>query len=145
VTALAVVAAVALRPKPPAAPEEIRGDSLLEKGYELYQMRCVSCHGVLGKGDGPISKAIGPPPPGDLSDREWKHGDQPEQVLKVIAEGAPGTQMAGWASALSPHEVKAVAGYVFHLAGRPVPEAYRQGWQPDPDGDPEREGEPDGS
>jgi cytochrome c oxidase cbb3-type subunit 3 len=138
-TALAVVAAIAFRPSVPPPEVDIAGDALLTKGYELYQMRCVSCHGARGKGDGPIAKAIVQPRPGDLTDRTWKHGDQPDKVLQVIAQGVPGTQMAGWASAFSQRELKAVAGYCFHLGGRPVPEAYREGWVPDPTPVPDEE------
>ena len=89
-TALAVIAAIAFRPQPPPPSEDIRDDPFLVKGNELYQLRCVSCHGTRGKGDGPIAKSLGPTPVGDLTRGSWKHGDQPNQVLKVIADGVPG-------------------------------------------------------
>ena len=137
VSGLAVAAAVLYRPRPEPAPEAIASDQFLKKGHALYQMRCVSCHGTLGKGDGPISKSVGPPPPGDFTDGIWKHGDRPDEMLKVISQGVPGTQMSGWVSAFSASELKAVSGYVYHLAGKPVPPVYREGWQPDPGEDDE--------
>ena len=132
VTALAVSAAVLFRASPAPAPEDIAKDKFLSKGHALYQMRCVSCHGTLGKGDGPIAKSIVTAPPGDFTDGVWKHGDKPDQMLKVITEGVSGTQMSGWASVFTPSELKAVAGYVYHLAKLPVPAEYRVGWEPGP-------------
>ena len=52
---LAVVAGVAfalwgIRPGPP--PKEIAGDALLVAGRAVYLDRCVSCHGLTGRGEG---------------------------------------------------------------------------------------------
>jgi cytochrome c oxidase cbb3-type subunit 3 len=113
--------------KPPSPPPpEIAGDPLLIVGREVYQARCLSCHGASGKGDGPIARGLSGPPVGDLTDAAWKHGDQPDQVLAIVAKGAPNTAMPPWAGTLSARELKAVSAYVFHLAGRKVPEEYRR-------------------
>ena len=49
----------------------------LEKGKQLYDTICFTCHGVyLGGGIGP-----------NLIDSYWKHGDSPEEVFKTISEG----------------------------------------------------------
>jgi cytochrome c oxidase cbb3-type subunit 3 len=122
---LGVWGAIMFRPKPAPSPIDVAGDPLLERGQELYQMRCLSCHGPTGKGDGPIAKSITNPPPGDLTDGKWKHGEQPEQVLRVIARGVPNTQMAGWSIAFDESDLRAVTAYVFHLAGREVPASLR--------------------
>ena len=113
--------------KKPASspPPAIVGDPLLVEGHALYQSRCVSCHGTLGKGDGPIAKGLSGPPVGDLTDAAWKHGDRPDQVLAVVAKGTPGTAMPAWAGTFNARELRAVSAYVFHLAGRTVPEALR--------------------
>ncbi len=34
----------------------------LEKGKETYKTYCLNCHGIHGKGDGPASKVLTPPP-----------------------------------------------------------------------------------
>lgn len=34
----------------------------ITNGKKLYQTQCVMCHGVLGEGNGPISKSLVPPP-----------------------------------------------------------------------------------
>lgn len=107
-------------------PKEIAGDALLVKGREVYLDRCVSCHGVSGRGDGPIARGIKGPPPGDLTDRQWKHGDKPEQVFDVVSQGVKNTAMPGWLSTLGPERSRAVSAYVYYLAGRDVPDALRR-------------------
>jgi cytochrome c oxidase cbb3-type subunit 3 len=117
-------------------PAEIAADPLLTLGRELYFQRCNSCHGETGRGDGPLGKALAsaPPPgtdparvipPGDLTDDQWKHGDRPDQVLAVITSGVPGTNMAAWKAAFNADELKALAAYTYHLAGRDVPDELR--------------------
>jgi cytochrome c oxidase cbb3-type subunit 3 len=116
---------LALKPRPLPPPPAIANDPLLLEGREIYVARCSSCHGGSGKGDGPIASFLKGPPPGDLTDANWKHGDQPEQVLRVIARGVPDTAMSGWTNVYSEPQVRALAAYVYHLAGRPVPDELR--------------------
>ena len=66
------------------------------------------------------------PRTGNLTDDEWKHGDRPDQVIAVIAQGVPNTRMEGWSRVLDPPELSAVAAYVYYLARRPVPEELRR-------------------
>jgi len=106
-------------------PADIAGDVLLVDGRSAFLSRCVSCHGESGRGDGPIAKGISGPPPGDLAVASWKHGDRPDQVLGVVTRGVPGTSMAPWKDVLDAHERRAVAAYVYHLAGRPIPAELR--------------------
>lgn len=110
---------------PPPAPAEVASDPLLSQGRTIFLARCATCHGNEGRGDGPIAANLMGPPVGNLTDDQWKHGDQPEQVTAVIAKGVPGTRMEGWSRVLDPPEVRAVAAYVYYLARRPVPEALR--------------------
>jgi cytochrome c oxidase cbb3-type subunit III len=115
----------ALRPKPSPPPAEIAADALLVEGRTLFLERCVSCHGASGRGDGPIAKGLAGPPPGDLTDAEWKHGDQPAQVLAVLTKGVQDTAMPGWTGTYKPHELRALAAYTYYLAGRSVPPELR--------------------
>ncbi len=108
------------------APPEVAKDPLLSRGRVIYLARCVACHGVDGRGDGPIAAQLIGPPVGNLTDALWKHGDRPDQVLSVIGQGVPGTRMDGWSRVLDPPEIKAVAAYVYFLAKHPVPEEIRR-------------------
>ncbi|MHB1560971.1 MAG: c-type cytochrome [Isosphaeraceae bacterium] len=113
------------RPWPPAPPEVAR-DPLLSQGRAIFLMRCSTCHGFEGRGDGPLSTTIAKPPVANLTDADWKHGDRPEKVLAVIENGVPNTRMDSWRHILGPPETRAVAAYVYYLARRPVPEELRK-------------------
>lgn len=106
-------------------PAEIANDRLLVEGREIYLSRCTSCHGPKGRGDGPIAKGLTGPPPRDLAAAQWKHGDSADQVLQVVIQGVKDTSMPGWRGTLSASELKAVTAYVFHVAGREIPEMLR--------------------
>ena len=105
-------------------PADIAGDALLVEGRAVYLARCVSCHGESGRGDGPIAKGLAGPV-GDLTASAWKHGDRPEQVVAVVSQGVGDKGMPGWATVLSPRQLRATSAYVYHLARRPVPAALR--------------------
>jgi mono/diheme cytochrome c family protein len=111
---------------PPPAPPEVDRDPLLAQGRTIFLGRCATCHGNEGRGDGPIAGNLSGPPVGNLTDGHWKHGDRPDQVLVVIARGVPNTRMEGWSRVLDPPEVRAVAGYVYYLAKRPIPDELRK-------------------
>ena len=100
-------------------------DPFLAEGRRLYDWRCASCHGKTGIGNGPIAGSL-KESPGDLTDDRWTHGDRPDQVLAVVAEGVPDTSMAGWRTAFDEDELRAVTAYVYVLAGREVPVEYRR-------------------
>ena len=106
-------------------PAEVARDALLTQGRAIYLTRCNACHGNDGRGDGPLAANLIGPPVGNLTDKEWKHGDRPDQVIAVIGQGVPNTRMDGWGRVLDPPEIKAVAAYVYYLAKQPVPEELR--------------------
>ncbi|MFQ6114055.1 MAG: ethylbenzene dehydrogenase-related protein [bacterium] len=81
-----------------SAPEE-QG---LEAGRLLYEKRCAHCHGVEGRGDGPVAPFLDPAPR-DFTSAQFKirttpRGSLPtdEDLFKVITNGLPGTAMEGW-------------------------------------------------
>lgn len=79
----------------------------IEEGKALFQTYCAVCHGVQGKGDGPISGKI-PPPPSYLSDRLMQF--PPGRVFHVITLGTG--KMPSYASQLSFDERWKVVTYV---------------------------------
>ena len=111
------------RTEPP--PAAIAGDPLLVRGREIYLDRCASCHGPHGRGDGPLARGLTGPAPRNLAQDPWKYGDRPEQVVSVIGDGVKDAQMPGWSGTYGPEDLKAVAAYVYQVAGRPVPDALR--------------------
>ncbi|HEY2156013.1 MAG TPA: c-type cytochrome [Isosphaeraceae bacterium] len=117
---------VSLRRSAGPPPSAIAKDPVLVRGREVYLDRCASCHGQAGKGDGPTAKNLTGPPVGNLTDAEWKHGDRPGDVLNVVLNGVRDTQMPGWGPYIGPADARAVTAYVYHLAGRSVPEALRE-------------------
>lgn len=114
-----------LRTPPPPPSAAVLKDPLLMEGRTIYLARCATCHGMEGRGDGPIAGHLLGPPVGNISDGKWKHGERPDDVLRVIAKGVEGTRMAPWESVLEPPQLRAVSAYVFHLAGQDVPEVFR--------------------
>lgn len=125
VLAVAVIAARSLLgPKPgePGGPGDGSPEAVIAEGRLLFESRCSSCHGNSGRGDGPIASSLQGPGPGDLTDDDWKHGDRPDQVVAVIAKGIPGTTMSGWESAFDEDQIRSLASYMYHLAGRDIPE-----------------------
>lgn len=53
---------------------------------EIFVSRCVTCHGPQGKGDGPGSLGL-VPPPRNLSDAAWQATVTDEYLEKIIAYG----------------------------------------------------------
>lgn len=62
----------------------------LERGKTLYHQICFNCHGPnLDGGKGPA-----------LTDAYWRHGSEPEAILRAINKGFPGSEMVAFEEAL---------------------------------------------
>jgi mono/diheme cytochrome c family protein len=79
----------------------------LHEGKALYETYCMVCHGERGRGDGPISGKI-PPPPSYVSERLMQFA--PGRIFHVITLGAG--KMASYAAQLSVDERWKVVTYV---------------------------------
>ena len=59
---------------------------LIAAGQKLFGDHCSECHGDEAKGDGMMGEDLDPPPP-DLTDAQWKHGDTDGEIFTVIRDG----------------------------------------------------------
>jgi DMSO reductase family type II enzyme heme b subunit len=87
-------------------------------GKAIYEARCEGCHGADGKGDGPGASAMVPRPrdftTGAFKVRTTESGEAPSDadLVKVIADGMPGTTMPAWRGILSDKQLQDVAAYI---------------------------------
>lgn len=79
----------------------------LEEGKALFETYCSVCHGTQGKGDGPISGKI-PPPPSYVSDRVLQFPEG--RIFHVITNGSG--KMPSYAAQLRADERWKVVTYV---------------------------------
>lgn len=88
----------------------------LERGHEVYDRLCRSCHGERGDGQGPAASSL-KVPPRDFRTGQFRFsedGDVPlshEALVAAIREGAPGRGMPSW-GALPAEDLDAVANYI---------------------------------
>lgn len=80
----------------------------LEEGKALFETYCAVCHGMQGKGDGPISSKI-PPPPSYHSDRLMQFA--PGRIFHVVTMGSG--KMPSYASQVSADERWKIVTYVY--------------------------------
>jgi mono/diheme cytochrome c family protein len=71
---------VAAQPQPPAPPS-------VEAGAAIFAERCVSCHGALGKGDGPMAVQANLTVP-DLSDPDRIANADPADWYNIVTNGS---------------------------------------------------------
>ncbi|GJL57056.1 MAG: hypothetical protein NPIRA02_41880 [Nitrospirales bacterium] len=82
------------------------------EGKVVYEMKCLTCHGPKGKGDGPTGKFL-MPPPGNLTTAGAKSA---EELRNTIRNGRAGTGMPPFRGILSEKEIEDVLAYVRTLA-----------------------------
>lgn len=81
----------------------------------LFVQHCASCHGVDGRGDGPVAGALAP-----KATNFDQVGPSMARALSVINDGIPGTSMPPWKDQLSLKERGMLAMYVASLYGTAV-------------------------
>jgi mono/diheme cytochrome c family protein len=91
---------------PPAALAQGRGAVPRAKALELYTANCQPCHGPNGVAPEPLKQQ-------SFAGRgTWKHGSRPQDIVKTITEGVPGTPMLPFKGRLQPNEIAALASLV---------------------------------
>lgn len=86
----------------------------LKRGATLYQSQCASCHGMLGRGDGPLAARLEPPPIA-FTDRDRARERSVFSLHQSITRGVEGTSMPAF-TALSDEDRWAMAFFVSTLA-----------------------------
>ncbi len=100
-------------PAPPGQSPELSA-----RGRALYErVRCATCHGDEGDGDGPAAPALvdGSGRPARLrafADGGFRRGTRIEDIYLTLQTGLDGSPMPSFASALTPDETWALAAFV---------------------------------
>jgi high-affinity iron transporter len=82
----------------------------LARGAAVYQADCASCHGDLGRGDGPMGTGLDPKP-ADLADGATLRDQSPLDYYRRITIGVVGTAMPAFETRLSADDRWAAALY----------------------------------
>ena len=81
-----------------------------DQGKALYEEKCVICHGVNGKGDGPAAAALSPAPRDFSKPEFWNR----ENVVEIITNQVKKGKGSMPAFNLSDDEIKAIIDYMSH-------------------------------
>lgn len=95
-----------------------------DNGTEIYNKRCVWCHGEEGDGLGPAEARLNPPPR-DFTSGMYKIKTtgfedmvpNDEDIYRMIADGMPGTAMPGWDDIVSEQDIWDLVAYIKTFAG----------------------------
>ena len=96
----------ALKNPVPANPASVKA------GQAVDAKNCRHCHGLRGKGDGPLAPKN--PSPADLTDAKWDHGASDGEIYTLILNGAPApmSEMKGMKGTLSTTQIWQVVHYI---------------------------------
>lgn len=70
--------------------------ALVEKGKQLFQTACASCHGAEGMGDGAAGVALNPKPRNFHSVDGWKFGRKATEIYSTLQKGILTSGMPGF-------------------------------------------------
>ena len=80
--------------------------SSMQHGERIFALNCSVCHGEGGKG------SVAP----NLTDQEWIHGGELEDIRRIIVEGVPHKGMVSWETQLNEYEINDLVVYVKSLS-----------------------------
>ena len=103
---------------PPVDPKTLMkpSEALVATGKKLFETNCVTCHGALGRGDGPASNINPRPRDFKAAESDWTNGPDMPDIYKTLSEGVPGTSMASF-DYLTKRERMALVHYIQELGG----------------------------
>lgn len=94
--------------------------AVVDAGKATFQANCAACHGGDLTGTMGGVKLPGLP----LSDKEWKYGGHPTEVLSLVRKGSPDVTkgMPAWEQQLGVKRAVEVVAYImsYHKKGEPV-------------------------
>lgn len=96
----------------------------LLSGRKLFLLHCASCHGTLGRGDGPRAPGM-KPAPADFLNFSYSTYFPPGVKYWLIAKGDKGLGMPGQAK-LAPREIWDMVNYILALQAKVKSEGYDQ-------------------
>ncbi len=83
-------------------------DELADKGEAKYQIFCVACHGINGKGN----QALGAP---NLTDDVWLYGGSISKISESLIKGRNG-QMPAFGEVLGEAKVHLLTAYIYDIS-----------------------------
>ena len=86
------------------------------EGEGLFAQRCASCHGMLGNGDGTLSRTLSRLP-SEIGSFGWQAERTDEQLAAVVRDGMSGTPMPP-SRDLTPAQLQSVVAYLRTLPMR---------------------------
>lgn len=95
---------------------ETMSEAALERGGELYQANCASCHGadLAGAADWkkPNDDGSYRPPPHDSSGHTWHHPDR--VLIEIIRDGSdfPQSRMPAFGDRLTTEDIEAILEFI---------------------------------
>ncbi len=93
-------------------------DADAAKGKQVYETFCVTCHGPLGDGQGPVGKTLNPPPR-DFTKGDFKYGGTDQDIFDVISNGAASKGgsplMAPWGAVIPESDRWGLVKYIHSL------------------------------
>lgn len=103
----------------PGFPQQ-KGDP--KAGKQRYDVLCSSCHGAMGKGDGPAAAAL-TPKPRNHADGNYMNGLTDKYLFDIIKGGGASMGksplMPPWGSQLGDQDIRNVVAYIRTLAVPP--------------------------
>jgi mono/diheme cytochrome c family protein len=99
-------------------PGNLRGNA--GNGAVLYATFCSSCHGLGGKGDGPVAASLNPPP-ANHTDPVFMSTLNDGHLYNVIQKGGAAIGksplMAPWGGVLNEEQTKDLVAHLRNLSG----------------------------
>ena len=83
-------------------------------GAAAYKKYCAFCHGVAGKGDGPLAPKDAPP--ADLTDAKWDHGSTDGEIFTFIQNGGgPNSKMVAFKGKMPDQDMWHIVNFIRSL------------------------------